>query len=331
MNYEENYIFEINQIQHKYLNFTIGKMISKNLNQIEQKQQLPPKQPKINDEERKEKCQNQTQRKHKSELQIKSNLLYLHMLLLIIDSESQIIFKRIERKSSKEDNSIINFHCTSIISEGYEIFNFNKQYLVEQNSNSLHSTIAIDLKTGYPVVDNLNTNKQNSNDQCRIQQHILFHRINKLLEDKELSIDYKIHKKSTKGVSSLEIKTFLDFDEKREFISFERSFKDDLTYLPNFKYQQNTNALIDFISYFLDSKNGITQKVVIGDNLKGSYGLEITNELTIIGREIFLIALWNYKNLNISMKTIFEEPEKYIYPYFQIVWDENENKLNDFK
>ena len=76
----------------------------------------------------------QNTRKLKSDLQVKSNLLYLDMLLIILDQQSQIIFKQVERRSQTENKPIVNYLSSSIFSNNKEIYNENYHYIIEQDN-----------------------------------------------------------------------------------------------------------------------------------------------------------------------------------------------------
>lgn len=324
----DKYIVEIEEIPHKYMKCIVGRITINKNEEKERKVPLPPKETKSIDEERERKLENQILRKNKSDLHVKTNLLYLDMLLLIIDSESQIIFTQIERKLIKdESNSNLHFHCSSIISKGKEIYNSKYNYRIEQDEERNFPTIKIDNETGCPIVDERKDIYYNTERQFRIQQHIVIQIINRLLKEKGISIDYTIRKTASRYLSSLIFKTFLDFDENNHFVPFERTLNNNENEsIENIMYKELIDSLIEFISYFFDNKIGKSRKVIIGDEKIGINKFTISTEETLIGRQIFITALYINRKMKIPIQMIFEQSEIFLFPYLPINETNNEMK-----
>ena len=305
-----DYTIEITELSFNKMKCCLGRVKDNQVTTIKQKDYSNI------DQQTRYRLEQQKIRKCKSNLHIKSNLLYLNMLLLIIDSQSQIEFNRIKSKKVINKKSKIDFHISSIISQNKEVFNDSLHYQIDRNIETNWSTIKFNEETGCPQIDETKRDNFNSDQQCRIIQHILLHTINKILKPQKISLDYTIKKSASKYLSSIILTSFLDFDWNGQLVLFQKSIKKHSSLVSNEIYQQLSNSLVDFISYFLDSKTGKTQQIIIGDEKYGTYGLKITDEITFIGRQTFITSLWSHRKWNVSMKMIFEQPEIYIYPYF---------------
>ena len=331
MNQNNNFTFKTKEINYKLMRCTVGRIIYNKEDELtnkptiqidKQKQRKLIKEPMESKEKKEKKLKQQKQRKERCELQLKSNLLYLDMLLLILDSKAQITFEQVKKRNTKDQNKTFRFHCSSIISEGKEIYNDKLHYVIEIDKERNFPTIKVDDEIGCPVVDQSNECYYNSEQTFRIQEHIVIQIINKILKQYGITLSYSISKSASKNLSSLVFTTYYDFNEYGHFILLE---KDNNT---NSKYQQLTESLLEFISYFIDYETGRSEKLIISDEMKTTYGLEISDEITLMGRQTFITALWSYRNLNVSMKMIFEQPEVFIYPYFSYVLNSNEIEMN---
>ena len=252
-----------------------------------------PKQPKDEEKERKSKVIKEL--KDKSDSNVRSNTLYLSMLLLLLDPTSQITFLSVKTRKTTDDIHSKNFKISSIISEGNEIFNDNDHYVIEKDKLQEFLTIKFDDKTGFPVVDETSEDNYNSDQKMRIQQHILIQTINKILNRNGMKIDYKIQKSSSKYVSSITINSYFDFNQEGYLIQIEKMDNNDNVSFPNIIYKEICNYFFDFLMYFIDYKTGKTQQLIIGDKLISTKGYKESCQCTLLGRQIIIDSFWNYR------------------------------------
>ena len=296
------YPFTVTPIPQKFMKCIISRKIFHPEEYIENV--IKPKLPK--DEQLKKKLERGKERKQKSNMNVKSNTLYLSMLLLLWDPTAQITFEPPKCRFRRNNAILMNYRITSIISEGKEIYGENLHYIIEEDEEHGESTIKFDEETGFPLFDKKSKRNYNVDERIRIQQHILIQTINKVLKQYDKRIDYEIMKSSTINVSSIKINSFFDCNEKGEFIQIDKNKMNENI------YKNICDYFFNFILYFINNKTSKTLQLVVGDLNNGTNEYNEFYECTTMGRQIVINSLWYFKVYQMQPNDYIEMIKQYI-------------------
>ena len=205
---------------------------------------------------------NVSSRKLRSDNDTKNTCFYLYYLDIFMDETVVITLNKNAKQGSKPLSSLRNYQCSSIVSGNNQLFTENTLYkVIDKDERGIHS-LEFDESTDVPTVVNSDEKKIITADQsCRIQQHIILHKINKLLlYYYGCMIDYHVRRQKNNTLSKLTLDTFIDFDENGLMkLKVKQESKDD--------YEEICETMNIIFSHFLENRKGITQRLIIGDRL----------------------------------------------------------------
>ena len=296
------YPFTVTPIPQKFMKCTISRKIFHPEEYTENV--IKPKPPK--DEQRIKNLEKGKERKQKSSMKVKSNTLYLCMVLLLWDQTAQITFEPSKFKNRINAINSMNYRIISIISKGKEIYQESNYYVIEEDKEHGFSTIKFDDETEIPIVDLNSTGTYYGDEKYRVIQHILIQTINKILKQYDKRIDYEITKSSIKKVSSIKIDSFFDCNENGEYIQIDNNEKNESI------YKSICDYFFDFIRCFIDNKTGKTSQLIIGDLNNGTNEYNESYECTTMGRQIVINSLWYFKTYQMQPNDYIEMINQYI-------------------
>ena len=304
------FFYQTSYIPTNYLSFSIGKIIY-----------VPHDQHPIPSKEESNLIQTDDQKIGPSQIilsrqttdrLLKGICLYLYYMLLLVEPTSEITFHTGNKQYSSEQDILKNFICQTITINNQEIFNEQEKYIISNDEVKKIRTVQFDDETNIPVIDkgNVKRYKYTANESCRIQQHILIQVINRLLCEKTLHLDYYVKKQAVCFISSINFNNYIDLDNEKQLIQKEitkkkKNLKNSESDEKNEKneFDKLMDSILQFFVYFIDNVNGITKKLIIGNNSCKTNEIIKTEECIRIGRDKFIDII---NELKLSDKTIEE-------------------------
>ena len=265
-----------------------------------------------------EKRINASERKRRSDNETKYTCFYMYNLLLNLDPTIKITLNRNVKQGSQVDNCIKNFQCESIDSNNNQIFQHGNNYTILQDDESgMYSLVFDDITDTPKQVEEPSKISLTADQSCRLQQHIMMNKINKLLLYYfNMVITFHIRRQKAGTVSKLTLDSFVDIDENNQFIMKEkRSLNDD--------YHEICETINSILSYFIDNRVGITQQLIIGDN--------IPNEITTPQNECIYLSRYIYdqifRRIRFNKENVDDVISSYANKYSNL--QENENQTGE--
>ena len=231
--------------------------------------------------------------RNRSDAQLKRSTLYFYYALLLLDETTKITLYQWKKSSERITDPLREIICESIYCNHTKVFSADDNYEVIYDETNDFQTVNIDEQTGYPVVVKEEHEKYSLPQSCRIQQHIIFHFVNKLLQAKNMTFQHIIKKNPVKLVSSIKLKNYIDSDENGNIIS------------KTYGYEELLNCIFSFFNYFLDSSTGITKQLIVGNSSCQPDEISKNKDCIFIGRNIFLEMIYQLRTTDLPMETIF--------------------------
>ena len=263
---------------------------------------------------REELIKHQNESKTRSDNSMKNTCYYLYWLLLNLNSSTEITLNSNKRVRSQNDRSK-HFSCSSIKVNDITIFEPETEYVICEDQERKFQTIKFDDENQSPVKTTSSKKKHSTDENCRIQQHILVKIINNHLKLYNFEIPCFVKRSSRNHVSFLHFTHYFDIDDNGNLVIIE--------FLQR-QFDQFCEILKSVFSFFLDKQTGLTKQLVISNEAaKDSCGLMQTQENIIISRERFLQIVWYIRKNECSLSDIFiVQP----YSFNQTETKENEGK-----
>ena len=287
--------YQIQNIQlssRKYLNIVCGKVIKIDQSTNDTK--------KPSEEEIKE---TKMSRKMRSDFNQRNTLLYLHYLLLVIDPTTQIILKSNKRDPMHKRSCFKTFGCESIITNEQYIFHEDIKYKIISDEQKGFHTLELDTATGCPIIDESSNIHYRREIKNRIQQHILIQVINKIFQQMNINeLEYYTNNnQKTIVLESLQFDHFYDINIDNWELT-QKSKENDID-----EYENLCESIFKVIEYFIDKRNGLTKRLIIGDRCIETNGYYVNNECSYIGRYSFFQCIHEVRNNKISVEEFFTQ------------------------
>ena len=229
----------------------------------------------------------------RSDAQLKRSTLYFYYALLLLDETTKITLYQWKKSSERITDPLREIICESIYCNHTKVFSADDNYEVIYDETNDFQTVNIDEQTGCPVIAKEEHEKYSLSQSCRIQQHIIFHIINKLLQAKNMTFQHIIKKNPVKLVASIKFEQYIDSDENGNIIT------------KTSDYEELVDCIFSFFNYFLDSSTGITKQLIVGNSSCQPDEISKNKDCIFIGRNIFLEMIYQLKTTDLPMETIF--------------------------
>ena len=210
-----------------------------------------------------QRLQSLKEKKIERDVIVKSNVLYLGMLLLILDEKSQITFELNPWRIIQDHLRNKSFICSSIISNEKQVFTERTYYKPVYNTKLKMTTIAINDETGLPEIGQSDVRNYSLEQRLRVQQHILLETINRILTNHDCSIHYVTSKHNTSEAPAINLTNFIDIDETNgQFLLYQKNKDFESNHFGNIVYRDLCSALCTFFDYFFYDKPIKTKKLI---------------------------------------------------------------------
>ena len=234
---------------------------------------------------------------------------YCYYLLISLEKSIKIVLNRNSKQGSKPNDYMRNFVCLSISIGNTILFEHGSTYSIFYDENKDLNTIQFN-ENKSPIMETESKSKYYLDTSCKIQQHLMIHKINELLNSYKLEISYYSRKPTDSSLSKILLHSFIDIDKEGKYVKVQKPIitKINENTDAHIKYNKLCEILNKIFFHFLDNRTGKTKQLIITDDKQDE--TKPTKDCIVLTRNQFLEIVHRMRYNNEEIDCILETLSK---------------------